>query len=171
MQNSEAITKYRALRNELDSYCTRLNKLHSPHLNCRKGRDHCCMDFGIFPVEFFVIKQQAGSELKEGQLPGSEMACPFLVDHRCVIYFARPIICRTQGLPLLFIGEEDWEVSACELNFTKYDFKKFTSRNTFPQDKFNSRLYLINKEFIESLPGKPFHPLELIALRKLLEEE
>jgi hypothetical protein len=68
------------------------------------------------------------------------------------------------------MGEDGWEVSACELNFTNYDFEKFTGQNTFPQDKYNSRLYLINKEFIASLPGKPYQPLELIPMRKLFEE-
>lgn len=170
MHNPEAIKKYLALRDELDQHCEDLYKLHEAHLNCREGCDLCCMDFGIFPVEYFAIKEQAGPDLKKGQQPVSETACPFLVDHRCVIYDTRPMICRTQGLPLLFMGEEGWELSACELNFTAFDFEKFTSKNTFLQDKYNSRLYLINKVFIESLPGKPFQPLELIPLWKLLEE-
>ena len=171
MQNPEAIKKYLSLSDELDKHCGDLHKLHAAHLNCREGCDQCCMDFGIFPVEYFSIKEQAGEDLKKGQLPASETACPFLVDHRCVIYAARPMICRTQGLPLLFMGEEGWELSACELNFTTFDFEKFTEKNTLPQDKYNSRLYLINKEFIESLPGKPYHALELIPLRRLIEKE
>jgi uncharacterized protein len=171
MQNPEAIKNYLALREELDARCASLYKLHAQHLKCREGCDQCCMDFGIFPVEYFAIKEQAGQDLKKGQNSNSETACPFLVDHRCVIYDARPMICRTQGLPLLFMGDEGWELSACELNFTAFDFEKFISKNTFPQDKYNSRLYLINKEFIESLPGKPFQPLELLPLRKLIEEE
>ncbi len=170
MQSPEAIKKYLALRDELDRHCASLYKLHASQLQCREGCDQCCMDFGIFPVEYFAIKEQAGSDLGKGQKPDSETACPFLVNHRCVIYSARPMICRTQGLPLLYMGEDGWEVSACELNFTNYDFEKFTGQNTFPQDKYNSRLYLINKEFIESLPGKPYQPLELIPMRKLFEE-
>ncbi|MBW6499055.1 MAG: YkgJ family cysteine cluster protein [Bacteroidales bacterium] len=171
MQSPEAINKYLALREELDAHCERLYKFHALHLNCREGCDQCCMDFGIFPVEYLAIKEQAGSDLGKGQKPDSETACPFLVDHRCVIYHARPMICRTQGLPLLFMGEDGWELSACELNFTAFDFEKFTSKNTFPQDKYNSRLYLINKEFIESLPGKPYQPLELIPMRRLFQGE
>lgn len=170
MQNSEALKKYVALRNEMDTYCGRLSKLHSAHLNCREGCDSCCMNFGIFPVEYFAIKEQAGPDLKNGRKPKSETECRFLVNHRCIIYDARPLICRTQGLPLLFMGDEGWELSACELNFISFDFEKFNARNTFPQDKFNSLLYIINKEFIETLPGKPYKVLELISLSKLAEE-
>lgn len=168
--NNDILEEYHALRHELDEHCARLYALHAPHLKCRDGCDMCCMDFSVLPIEYYAIKEQATDDLKKGLEPASEGECPFLVNHRCVIYHARPTICRTQGLPLLFMGEENWELSACELNFTEFDFEAFTEENTFPQDKYNSRLYMLNLKFIESLPGQPYKPNDLIPLRKLFQE-
>ena len=127
------------------------------------------MNFSVFPLEFFAIKHFLTSQPLPNTKLESEEACPFLVKDACTIYDHRPIICRTQGLPLLFTGDEGWEISACELNFTDFDFSEFDIENTFPQDKFNSKLFLLNKEYIESLPGKPYRPLDLIELRLLLQ--
>lgn len=171
MGNEKFFKEYFAIRDEMDLHCAELYKLHAPHLNCKAGCDSCCMDFSIFPVEFFAIKKQAGDNLKNGIKPASDGECPFLVNHRCVIYDARPIICRTQGLPLLYMGDEQWELSACELNFTGFDFDEFTEENTFPQDRYNSRLFLLNQKFIESLQDKLFRNNDLIPLKKLFTEQ
>lgn len=171
MGNEKFFKEYFAIRDELDRHCAELYKLHAPHLNCKAGCDLCCMDFSILPVEFFAIKKQTGNNLKNGIKHASDGECPFLVNHRCVIYGARPIICRTQGLPLLYMGDEQWELSACELNFTHFDFDEFTEENTFPQDKYNSRLFLLNQKFIESLPDKPFRNNDLIPLKKLFVDQ
>lgn len=169
MENKELFRKYFAIRDELDRHCAELYQLHAPHLNCKAGCDSCCMDFSIFPVEFYAIKQQAGDNLKKGMNPAYKGDCPFLVNHRCVIYAARPMICRTQGLPLLYMGEEQWELSVCELNFKDFDFDKFTEKNTFPQDKYNSRLFLLNQKYTKSLKSKPYNTKDLLPLRQLLD--
>ncbi len=169
MENKELFREYFAIRDELDRHCAELYQLHAPHLNCKAGCDSCCMDFSIFPVEFYAIKQQAGDDLKKGMNPASEGGCPFLVNHRCVIYDTRPMICRTQGLPLLYMGEEQWELSVCELNFKDFDFDKFTEENTTPQDKYNSRLFLLNQKYTKSLKSKPYNTKDLLPLRELLD--
>jgi uncharacterized protein len=163
------INSYFSLRDELDAHCLQLYELHAPHLMCKAGCDQCCMDFGMLPVEFFAISYEAGERISNGVMPSSEQGCPFLIDHRCVIYQSRPFICRTQGLPLLFMNDDQWELSACELNFTEYDFDNFTEEITFPQDKYNSRLFMLNRKYIESLPGQSFKPDELLSLRELFD--
>jgi uncharacterized protein len=170
MENNHFFEEYFTLRQELDKHCDELYKMHAAHLKCKAGCDQCCMDFSVLPIEYFAIRQQAGTDLKKGKQPLDESGCPFLVDHQCVIYPSRPVICRTQGLPILFMGEEEWELSACELNFTKYDFDDFTEDNTFPQDTYNSRLFMLNRRFVDSLPGKPYGPVDLIPLRNLFDE-
>lgn len=167
-ETNQYFERYLSLRAEVDSLCKDLTEAHSDHLSCKKGCSSCCMDFSVFPLEFFAINHFLNRKTPDIARPESEEACPFLVKDACTIYDHRPIICRTQGLPLLFTGDEGWELSACELNFTNFDFSEFDTENTFPQDKFNSKLYLINKEYIESLPGKPYGALELLELRTLL---
>ena len=170
MTKNEAIQSYLSLRDEIDNRCRELYKLHAPHLQCKAGCDMCCMDFSILPVEYHAIKELAGEDLKKGQHNLREGQCPFLIKHRCVIYHARPVICRTQGLPLLFMGEENWELSACELNFTDFDFGNFSEENTFPQDRYNSKLYMINKQFTENFPEKNYGPTDLLPISSLLKQ-
>ena len=73
-----------------------------------------------------------------------EDRCPLLMDNLCEIYPARPVICRTQGLPLAYVDEEHEaiEVSACPLNFP--DGHAFTADNLLFMDQFNVRLSELN---------------------------
>lgn len=168
------ISEYRKLRTQIDSEVANLEKTHTEHLKCKSGCDLCCMDYRIFPVEYYSIL----NELKENNPILNELktdlpkdTCVFLQNHKCSIYGARPIICRTHGLPLLFANDNgEWELSACELNFTQFNFEEFTFDNTFPQDKFNSKLFLLNKKFIKTLSEKSFNEFDLLPLKDLLIE-
>ena len=161
--------KYLALRNEIDQLSGQLFNLHQSHVQCKKGCDLCCMDYSIFPVEFHYIKNQIESESPTVvSQPEDENACIFLKNHECTIYEHRPIICRTHGLPFLYVNSEteEWELSACELNFT--DFDDFDDDNTFPQDKFNSELFLLNEAFIKSPDMQQYAKFDLIPIRELI---
>jgi Fe-S-cluster containining protein len=166
--------KYRDLRKEIDSVAMNLEKEHSSHMKCKAGCDLCCMDYGILPVEFFSILNElkVGTFQKEllKESPESESSCIFLQNHICTIYKSRPVICRTHGLPLLFTNEDgEWQLSACELNFTQFNFEKFNTENTYQQDKYNSKLFLLNRDFIAEFKEKKFEEFELIPLKKLIE--
>lgn len=165
--------EYLKLRDEIDTLSKKLEDKHKKHLNCKSGCDLCCMDYNIFPVEFdSILDELKGRDFSRAALPEvlNEENCIFLKDHRCLIYESRPVICRTHGLPLLFANDEgEWELSACELNFTRFDFGKFTEKNTFPQDKFNSELFLLNQQFIEANPKPGFDEFTLIPLKNLKE--
>jgi Fe-S-cluster containining protein len=101
----------------------------------------------------------------------SDDDCIFLNNHKCTIYEARPIICRTHGLPLLFVGEQgNWELSACELNFTTFNLERFNEENTFPQDKFNSKLFMLNKAFIKEFKDVEYGEFDLIPLKTLKQK-
>jgi Fe-S-cluster containining protein len=132
------------------------------------------MDYGILPVEFFSILDElkTGEFQKESlkETPDDKNSCIFLQNHVCTIYKSRPIICRTHGLPLLFTTEDgEWQLSACELNFTQFNFEKFTTENTYPQDKYNSKLFLLNRNFIKEYEAKSFKEFDLIPLKKLVD--
>ncbi|NQU88504.1 MAG: hypothetical protein HQ541_22380, partial [Mariniphaga sp.] len=57
----EFYKKYNSLRNDIDKHCEKLSLEHSEHLQCKKGCDLCCMDYSIFPVEFFSIADELKS--------------------------------------------------------------------------------------------------------------
>ncbi len=164
---------YKILRNEIDSLSVQLEREHVGQMVCKKGCDMCCMDYSIFPVEFYSIindlkREGLNPEISETQ---NKNECIFLKNHVCSIYEQRPVICRTHGLPLLFMNENsEWELSACELNFTDFDFGNFTIENTYPQDKFNSKLFLLNKEFVSEFKIKKFSEFDLIPIKDLITE-
>ena len=166
------LAPYYKLRTEIDSFCESLEIVHSKHLNCKKGCDLCCMAISVFPVEFYAIKAELDLESLSGlPVPKDEVQCRFLVDHSCTIYQSRPVICRTHGLPLLYMSMEsdEYELSLCELNFTEYDFEDFDEENTYPMDRINSQLYQINKNFVAGFEGGKYHEQERIPLAKLIE--
>lgn len=174
MKTEENI-QYLSLRDEIDFQTEKLEKEHKKHMKCKSGCDLCCMDYNIFPIEYYSILndlKKRNFKPKENQNPPlSDESCVFLNDHKCTIYNSRPIICRTHGLPLLFTNDEgEWELSACELNFTKYNFEEFSMENTFPQDTFNSKLFQINKKFIAEHTELKFTEFDLIPLKKIILE-
>ncbi len=161
--------KYDLLVNEIDTKVEHLSKIHSDHLQCKKGCDLCCMDYKIFPVEFYsILKKLKSTSISLRRSKKAVNSCVFLKDHACTIYEHRPIICRTHGLPLIYMNDDNvWELSNCELNFRDFDFEQFTFDNTFPQDKFNSKLFMLNKEFISGFDEEDFNETDLIPLKNL----
>lgn len=167
----DRFNKYIKIREQVDVIAKKLEKQHTKHMACKMGCDLCCMDYSIFPIEFYWIKQKLKNHVFQNKntfVKKSE-ECVFLLNHKCTIYEERPVIWRTHGLPLMFMNDNsEWELSACELNFLNFDLDKFTNENTFPQDKVNSLLFLANREFIGNFKEKSFGEFDLIPIRELL---
>ncbi len=164
--------EYQKIINDIENLSKQLSAEHAKHLKCKEGCDLCCMDYSIFPIEFYTILNRL--QQKDFQPKSKEQkdkaSCIFLKNHSCTIYENRPVICRTHGLPLLYMNDNnEWELSNCELNFTKFDFDKFNTKNTFPMDKFNSRLFVLNKKFITEFEENKYGESDLIPLKKLVE--
>ncbi len=175
MSNGENnhFSKYKTLVNEIDRKTAKLEKTHHKHMQCKNGCDLCCIDFSIFPVEYYsILNELKSNAVNPEPAENSESnICSFLVNHSCTIYQYRPIMCRTHGFPLLYANDEgDYELSACELNFTDFDYEDFTMENTLPQDKYNSKLFILNKQFIADFQQKKFGELDLIPMKQLARE-
>ena len=167
MMNHIIFKQYNQLRTEIDNLSLELDNKHAKHMQCKKGCDKCCINYSIFPIEFyFILNDLKGKKfIDEISSVQKENECIFLKNSVCTIYEQRPIICRTHGLPLLFMNNNnEWELSACDLNFTEFDFGEFTTENTFPQDKYNSKLFMLNKKFISEFRGKKYDEFDLIPL-------
>ncbi len=117
-----------ALHTAIDSLTAPLSRMHAERLVCARGCRACCIDdLTVFEPEAALIRAHH-SELLEVASPHAVGACAFLDDSgACRIYEHRPYVCRTQGLPLRWIAEDDSagdnkEVvehrDVCALNFT-----------------------------------------------------
>jgi Fe-S-cluster containining protein len=161
------LVNYFSLRDEIDALCMKLEKAHKEHITCSADCHKCCMDFSVFPVEIYSILKETDERKINIYHEVSEGECVFLIEGRCSIYESRPLICRTHGLPLLFMEEDEWQLSYCEFNFTCSNLPEFNESDTFPQDRFNSRLFMINKEFLKSLKENNYSETDLVSLREL----
>jgi len=122
---NDPLKSYQALIEKVDAFFDRVAGRYTQEMKCAAGCDDCCrrtLTFYPFELERMV---EAAKELAEAELEGvihrarqagadPEAACPLLKEGLCLIYAARPVICRTHGLPMLVPGEES--LSMCVYN-------------------------------------------------------
>lgn len=161
---NRAVTPYEQLIRQIDVLTNALSAHYAKHLVCRAGCSGCCQHhLSVFPVEAARIKaaiialpselrariEQQARIVNEREAQGRPVACPLLVNERCSIYEARPLICRTQGLPLLLEAEDgEQEVDFCPLNFTAPDaIEDLDEQQLLPLDELNFKLALVNMDY------------------------
>ncbi len=131
---NHGVTAYPQFLLHISGLSEQLHAHYAQHLVCRAGCSGCCHHhLSVFQVEADAIAEavtllpdemrqrvtQQAKQITSDEANGINIACPLLVDNRCAIYAARPVICRTQGLPLLLEAEDGTpEVDFCPLNFT-----------------------------------------------------
>lgn len=154
-KNSKLFKEYWQLRDSLNREIEKLVSLHSNNLKCKSGCSDCCLTLSLLPIEFFAIKQR----IENSATFDKRKSCGFLNnDGACSIYNDRPLICRSHGLPIAYLDDEQDEpvnlVSYCPLNFTsvKPEDLEFNSETTLNIDILNSKLTKINSKFIKNNP-------------------
>jgi Fe-S-cluster containining protein len=123
------------------------------------------MQFSVLALEAAMVNERLGRMPPLLSSPlGSH--CTLLEDSRCLIYHIRPIICRTQGLPLAYRDDESGplEVSACYRNFPA-DFL-FAEDHLVFMDQFNCRLAALNVQYCRAAGLDPLKRIPLADLGK-----
>jgi len=165
------IHDYHQLLAALDTEIVRIGEIHGATLSCGPGCASCCRAFSVLSIEAACVQEAIASLDKARQerlsrnLAEGDDRCPLLIDDLCSVYAARPVICRTQGLPLAYVDEERQaiEVSACPLNFP--DDYDFAPESLLFMDGFNARLAELNRTWCHTqglVPDKR-HSLREIA--------
>ena len=133
--------QYDHLIDDLTKETGRLEQVLGQRLHCRLGCAACCLTFSVFALEAAMIAKRAAGLTAARPIPG---ACIFLENGLCRIYPFRPIICRSQGLPLAYADEERQclEVSACLINFP--EDTEFVMEELLLFDEVNRRLATLN---------------------------
>ena len=113
---------YRQLLDQVDKWTAEMMQRYKAQLKCRKGCDLCCQrKFSVSAVEAYNLAKRFRTlpAAVQRAVRKKKQSCTFLVGGACSVYAARPVICRTYGLPSLHRNEkEEGEISWCELNFT-----------------------------------------------------
>lgn len=117
--------EYQNLIAAVDRLAAQLGSRLHQHIRCGPGCSSCCRRFSVVPIEAALIGERLNREPPAPNVKRSGDRCGFLIDDLCSIYVNRPLICRSQGLPIGYVDEmnEQIDVSVCPLNFSKdYQF-------------------------------------------------
>lgn len=145
---------YQQLIAEIDLAVDTLSaKLGAGSLRCGPGCSSCCTAFSVLPLEAALLT--TALPVLPVKSPGDSYLCRLLVDHLCTAYPYRPVICRTQGLPIAYVEKAlgQIEVSACPLNFA--DDYRFVQEDLLFLDRFNSRLAELNLSYCRTAGLNP----------------
>jgi Fe-S-cluster containining protein len=166
----QGLENYRALLARVDELCGQTVSRFESHISCRPGCDACCRHLSLFAVEAAALKAalellppQEAELIREKGLTAPPDRCPLLHDGLCLLYQARPIICRTHGLPLLVSREGQSGVDFCPENFQGVE--TIPGSAIIHLDRLNEMLAAINALFLRSFPGP-----ERIAMAEALEK-
>ena len=96
------------LHREIDREADEVAGRHGDRLNCARGCSACCIDgLSVTAVEAERIRSGHADLLSSGS-PHAPGGCAFLDgEGACRIYRDRPSVCRSQGLPLRILFEDD----------------------------------------------------------------
>lgn len=155
------LADYRRLVARVDARAAVIRGRWPAAMRCRRGCDGCCRHLSVFPVEAAALRAALAEQPPEhiqaltarAGRPDAEVACPLLVEHACALYTARPIICRTQGLPLAFRDHGALRVDVCPLNFRAGE--TLTGQDLLDLDRLNQTLAAVNALFVRRSDGGP----------------
>jgi hypothetical protein len=146
---------YLTLVERVDDLCLRATDEFRAHIACRAGCAGCCRHLSLFPVEAVALAralndlpaEQAARIRGQAEQNLLDAPCPLLVNDHCLLYTARPIICRTHGLPLLTTQVNGKQlIDFCPLNFQGLD--SLPGSAIIDLDRLNTTLAAINALFV-----------------------
>jgi Fe-S-cluster containining protein len=153
------LENYRALLARVDEMCGQTAKRFDSRISCRPGCDACCRHLSVFAVEaaalhraLCLLPEQSAVFIRQAaSVSPPDAPCPLLHGGLCLLYQARPIICRTHGLPLLVNRDGASGIDFCPENF--HGVPSIPGSAVIDLDRLNSTLAAINALFLRSSPG------------------
>ncbi|HEY8428431.1 MAG TPA: YkgJ family cysteine cluster protein [Sandaracinaceae bacterium] len=132
-------SEYAAVRDKVDAFTRATAARRHADLACRAGCTACCeVQLEVSDVEADAVREaieRLDAEVRarlsaRAESLGAGSPCVMLEDGRCVIYEARPLVCRTQGHALRYpagtlppdavrASVPGGEVTWCPLNYAE----------------------------------------------------
>jgi Fe-S-cluster containining protein len=139
----------------VDALCRGIQAVLSGQITCSQGCSSCCTAITLFPVEAAALNAalEALPDARRSAIrrhvaaqAGGER-CPLLENHRCLLYAARPIICRTHGLPIIYTEGSQRKVDCCPLNLSEGE-QPVSGSAIIDLDRLNTLLVAVNALFL-----------------------
>lgn len=148
------LDNYRQLIARVDALCNSIAASLGEQITCSSGCSSCCTSITIFPVEAAAMReaveslpeQQAEEIYRHVAKHADNERCPLLFHHRCLLYDARPVICRTHGLPIIYTADGHRNSDCCPLNLN--DTESLSGSSVVDLDKLNTLLVTVNSIYL-----------------------
>ena len=151
---SHLLANYKKLTSRVDTLCSGIAADLGGQITCSAGCSSCCTSITIFPVEAAAMREaldklpgpHAEEILRHVSGQAGDERCPLLLNHHCLLYDARPIICRTHGLPIIYTSGDQRSSDCCSLNLT--GAKSIPGSSVIDLDKLNLLLVAVNSTYL-----------------------
>lgn len=159
------------LHEKVDSFFAVVARRQHRAMVCQAGCSSCCHRMpGVFPVEAWFAAETLRSMPLEQAKKVVQVLTPYknkvevspcaLLDKRgrCQLYTARPIICRSHGLPIQVPGQNVKDFDSCPLNFSTPGLRaQVDATDVLDVERLNEILTVVDGLFHQSCK----HPHEL----------
>jgi hypothetical protein len=125
-----AVSRYPELAAKVDAFFARVQARHAQDMRCDTGCSHCChVRLTVTAVEADAVRQlvagwpeQRRRALADNVAAARSDRCAALDGNgRCLVYEARPIVCRSHGAPIRMRDARSLPVvQACPDNFSAH---------------------------------------------------
>ncbi len=151
---THVLENYQQLTARVDSLCRVIAETLGKQITCSAGCSSCCTSITVFPVEAAAMREaleklpgpQADEIRRYVSGHAGDERCPLLLHHHCLLYEARPIICRTHGLPIIYTEDGQRTSDCCPLNLT--DTESISGSSVVDLDKLNTLLVAVNSIYL-----------------------
>jgi len=153
-----AQVSYRALADKVDAFFARVAAAHPGQMACRRGCALCChQHLHVLPFEWARLKAAVLALPEEARRqiharatgPEAPRRCPLLADDdSCSVFEARPMVCRSHGLPL----KRGPDRHTCELNF-QGALASLAEADVLDEAQLGVMVGLIDRLWAEANPG------------------
>ena len=155
----EPIERLTALVEKVDADFAAIQQRQAARMQCRAGCSACCRArLSITRVEeaflrrgLATLSDERRAEFSARTREKNREMCPALDDDgRCGIYAARPLICRSYGVPLRHRRDVELVnppvIDVCDLNFTETSLKLLPSGDVLDQTALVELLESIDRD-------------------------
>ncbi|WP_437591393.1 YkgJ family cysteine cluster protein [Sorangium sp. So ce1000] len=165
---------------KVDAFFASASARHGGRMACSTGCSDCCRRrFSVTSIEADAIREALAAlpEADRAALAGRARAgdpgvCPALDgEGRCAIYAARPLICRTHGLPIRFAPASERAlpvIDACPKNFVGEDLHAIDASSVLDQTTLSTVLAALDMAHADAA-GQPRG--QRVAIAAVLSDE